>query len=111
MSRWKIPFCNAEDWGDLFTDLAIFCSKGKTLIILDEITWMGYLDPTFLPKLKTLWDTTFKKNPELILIVLGSNSTWIEENIVSSIGFVGRISYPLYLKELSLFQCNRLWNS
>jgi len=65
MRRLRIPLSGLDDWGDLFKDLAIFCNRGKTLIILDEITWMGNLDASFLPKLKMIWDTFFKKIPNL----------------------------------------------
>jgi len=111
LNRAKVSLKESEDWGDSFTDLALHCKSGKILIILDEITWMGSKDPTFLPKLKTIWDTYFKKNPQLILIISGSNSTWIEKNILSSTGFVGRISCQIHLKELPLHRCNEFWKS
>ena len=51
----------------------------------------------------------FSKNPELILILCGSISSWIEENILSSTGFVGRITIDLVLEELPLNVCNAFW--
>ncbi len=111
MRRYGIPMLNPDDWGDLFQDLAIYCKQGRILIILDEITWMGSQDPTFLPKLKTLWDTHFKKNSKLIVILSGSNSVWIDKNILSSTGFLGRLSYQLKLEELPLYRCNEFWGS
>ncbi len=111
MRRLKVPTKGLDDWGDLLTDLAVHCSRGRVLVILDEVTWMGSLDATFLPKLKTIWDTHFKKNPQLILVISGSNSAWIEKNILSSTGFVGRVSFQLQLKELPLYLCNEFWGS
>lgn len=111
MRKLRIPLTGLDDWGDLLTDLAYHCAKGRVLVILDEITWMGGLDPTFLPKLKTIWDTHFKKNPSLVLLLSGSNSAWIEENILSSTGFVGRISYQLRLQELPLHRCDEFWGT
>lgn len=110
MQEYKIPVYRSEDWGDLFFELAQVCKKGRTLITLDEISWMGSKDPTFLPKLKTTWDRHFKENPQLILIISGSNSSWIEKNILSSTGFFGRVSLRLHLEELSLTECNAFWN-
>lgn len=110
MRRLKIPVEDSDDWGDILTDLALHCGKGRVLVVLDEITWMGDLDDTFLPKLKTIWDLHFKKNPELILIITGSNSSWIETNLLTSTGFVGRVSYQLHLKELPLPRCNEFWH-
>jgi AAA+ ATPase superfamily predicted ATPase len=96
----KIPLPRAEDWGDLFWHLAQQTQKGKVVIVLDEISWMGSKDPTFLGKLKTAWDLYFKKNPQLVLILCGSVSSWIEENILNSTGFMGRISLDIILEEL-----------
>ena len=84
----KIPLPRAEDWGDLFWYLAQQTQKGKVILVFDEISWMGSKDPTFLGKLKTAWDLYFKNNPQLIFILCGSISSWIEENILSSTGFL-----------------------
>jgi hypothetical protein len=98
-----------EDWDDLLWHLAQHTKRGRILIILDEINWMGSKDPTFLGKLKTAWDRYFKKNPKLILILSGSMSSWIEENILSSTGFLGRVSLNITLEELPLYECNHFW--
>lgn len=100
-----------KDWGDLFWHLANQTKEGRVLIVLDEINWMGSKDPTFLSKLKTAWDTYFSNNSRLLLVLSGSMSTWIEKNIVSSTGFLGRISLDLTLKELPLSECNHFWTS
>lgn len=107
----KIPLPRADDWGDLFWHLSQQTQKGKVVIVLDEISWMGSRDPTFLGKLKIAWDLYFKNNPELILILCGSISSWIEKNILSSTGFMGRVSLDIILEELPLHECNEFWNS
>lgn len=102
---------NNDDWGHLFWHLANFVKKGRWIVVLDEINWMGSGDPTFLGKLKTIWDENFKYNPKLILILSGSMTTWINKNIISSTGFFGRISIDLTLDELPLYECNRFWGT
>ncbi len=106
--KMGLPKPRADDWGDLFTTLARAIPKGRFILLLDEITWMGSKDPTFLGKLKIAWDQYFSKMPHLILILCGSISSWIEKNIISSTGFFGRISHKIYLQELSLAECNQL---
>lgn len=91
-----------NDWSDLFRTLAGETQKGKIMILMDEISWMAHKDKTFLPKLKNAWDLFFKDNDQLILILCGSASSWIEKNLLSSTGFVGRISFVLTLDELKL---------
>ncbi|MBX9923007.1 MAG: AAA family ATPase [Rhabdochlamydiaceae bacterium] len=101
---------SVKDWGDLLTNLAQNIKKEPVVVLLDEITWMGSKDSTFLSKLKIVWDQYFQKNSNLILILCGSLSFWIEKNIVNSTGFVGRISLKIHLQELSLQECNTLLN-
>lgn len=98
----------ATDWATLFSMLAKESAKGEVIILLDEISWMGSKDPTFLGKLKNAWDLEFKKNPRLILVLCGSVSTWIEKNIINSTAFFGRISLFLKLDELPLQICHEL---
>lgn len=100
---------NLTDWSELFWNLAQHTKKGRVIIILDEINWMGSKDATFLGKLKTAWDEYFKLNPKLIMILSGSMSAWIEKNILSSTAFVGRISLDLTLQELPLYECSLFW--
>ncbi len=71
---------------------------------------MGGKDPHFLGHLKTAWDMYFSKNPHLIIALCGSVSSWIEKNILSSTGFLGRITLDLVLEELPLDVCNAFWH-
>lgn len=98
-----------SDWGDIFTFLAKQTSKGRIIILFDEISWMGNLDATFLGKLKNAWDLQFKKNPKLMLVLCGSVSSWIQKNIISSTLFLGRPSLYMKLPELSIENCNEFW--
>ncbi len=104
----KLPKLQATDWSELFSFLAREARYGRVIILFDEISWMGSKDADFLGKLKNAWDLEFKDNPELILILCGSISSWIEENILQNTGFVGRLSLVLDLKELSVPECNTL---
>lgn len=99
-----------EDWWDILWYLADKTKQGKIVILLDEISWMGSKDPDFLGKFKSVWDVHFKKNPNIIIIMCGSVSAWIEKNILSNTGFLGRISLTLTLKELPIQDCNLFWN-
>jgi AAA+ ATPase superfamily predicted ATPase len=103
----SLPELIADDWSKLFLLLATKIRHGRVVVLFDEISWMGSKDPDFLGKLKNAWDMYFKQNPELILILCGSVSAWIEKNILSSTGFMGRISLSLNLKELYLQECNQ----
>jgi AAA+ ATPase superfamily predicted ATPase len=104
----EMPRILAGDWSELFSFLARETQTGRVVILFDEISWMGSKDPDFLGKLKNAWDGELKKNPELMLILCGSVSAWIEENILRSTGFMGRLSLVLNIDELSVPECNHL---
>jgi len=107
LSTNGLPAIKADDWSDLFSFVAREAKEGPSIILFDEISWMGSKDPQFLGKLKQAWDLEFKKNPELILILCGSVSAWIDENILKSTGFMGRLSLVLELNELNVQECNQ----
>ncbi len=99
----------ADNWNTLFLLLSEHTQRGRILILFDEISWMGSLDADFLGKLKNAWDLKFSQNAELILVLCGSVSGWIEKNIIQSTGFLGRPSLNLTLEQLPLSTCNEFW--
>ncbi|MES2614413.1 MAG: ATP-binding protein [Bdellovibrionota bacterium] len=105
----EAPPFQEDNWNSLFLRLAHHTRRGRVVVVLDEISWMGSCDPHFLGKLKNAWDLEFKKNPQFILILCGSVSTWIDKNILNSTGFVGRISLEMNVEELSLSECHQFW--
>lgn len=107
----NIPPIKADDWSNIFTYLARETKSGRIIILFDEISWMGSKDPLFLGKLKNAWDLEFKNNPKLMLILCGSVSSWIEENILKNTGFMGRLSLVLDLEELRLDESNQFLNN
>lgn len=76
----------------------------KTIVLFDEISWMGMDDRNFVGKLKVWWDTKIAHGKNVLLIFCGSVSTWIEKNIINSTAFYGRISSIIQLKQLSLLE-------
>jgi AAA+ ATPase superfamily predicted ATPase len=109
--RLGVPSPPPNDWSTLFAHLGYHCRRGRTLVVLDEITWLGAKDQSFLPKLKAAWDTTFSRNPRLVMILSGSVSGWIERNILASSGFLGRVSLDIVLEELDLGACAQFWGA
>ncbi len=109
--EFKTPPALYEDWSDALWAVGEKIQKGKILLLFDEVPWMASLDPTFLAKIKNFWDQYAKKNENLFFVLCGSASSWIEKNILSSTGFVGRITQTLTLEELLLEECAQFWPS
>ena len=104
------PRQKADCWAKAFDALdEALKGRGRTIVFLDEISWMGKYDTSFAAFLKTAWDIQFSRHDRLIFIVAGSVSAWIDKNIQKSRGFVGRISLDFTLPELTPSQCLGFW--
>lgn len=104
------PEAKCDCWAKAFDALdAALRRRGRTIVFLDEISWMGKYDDSFAAFLKTAWDTRLSRHDRLILVVAGSVSAWIRANIQRSKGYVGRISLDFTLPELPLSECLEFW--
>ena len=107
-----VPEVRVDGWSKAF-DLLSAAIRGtaRTVVFLDEISWMGHYDPSFAVFLKDAWDLHFSRRTNLVLVLAGSVSAWIQSNILNSKAFVGRISREIPLTELSLAECRRFWGT
>ncbi len=103
----KTPNVTFNDWMDALIYLSHHISAGD-IILFDEISWMGSHDPAFVSKLKVWWDLTISPLDHVLLIFCGSISTWIEDNILNSTAFFGRVSLALTLDPLSISESSAL---
>lgn len=107
-TRVEIP----ESWPEAFSLLSKRIPKrGRHLVLLDEISWMGKHDPDFPGFLKNGWDDHLKHHDNLILAICGSVSSWVRRNLLDSATFGGRFSRDIVLRELPLDSCAEFWGS
>ena len=100
------------NWYEAFVQLGKrIDDRRKTVILLDEISWMACFSPTFPEVLKSAWDDVFKKHPKLILVLCGSVSPWISQNIIGNSAYVGRRSLDMVVPELPLAECVKFWGA
>ena len=104
------PILTLTNWLDAFfwLDQKIDDSR-RTVIVLDEISWMGGYDDAFPSTLRKAWERYFHRHDKLILVVCGSVSAWIKRNLLDNTGFAGRFSRDYVLPELPLAQCAEFW--
>lgn len=94
----KLPPMTFKDWTDALDHLSLHTKPGD-IILLDEISWMGGCDRSFISKLKAWWD---KQSEHLLVVFCGSVSTWIEANILNSTAFFGRVNLTINLQPFSI---------
>ena len=99
-----------DSWLSAFQRLStVVRDDERTVILLDEVSWMAYYDEGFAGSLKIAWDNYLKKHDRLILVVCGSVSTWIRDNIIDNTAFFGRRSLDIVVPELPLRECVKFW--
>lgn len=96
------------DWSQALGMLSQLPLSRRTIVLLDEISWLGGKDSNFAGKLKEQWDIKLSQNKNIVLIICGSVSSWIQKNILTGTGFAGRVSLEINLGELSIHESNLL---
>ena len=98
------------DWPDAFRRLdGRIGDREKTVVLLDEVSWLAYYADGFADDFKIAWDNLFKKHDRLVLVLCGSVSSWIRENIIDNSAFFGRRSLDIIVPELPLADCAKFW--
>ena len=106
----SLPKLKLRDWQEAFSLLSsIIYQQEKTLVFIDEISWMSTGEKNFSAFLKKAWDMEFKHHKNLVLVICGSITSWIDKNIINNTGFVGRVSLTIIPDELALVHCNEFW--
>ena len=108
----EAPDVAVKNWLQAFRMLGSSLPKdGRIVVLLDEISWMGGYDKSFAGTLKIVWDKILKKRDNLVLVLCGSVSSWIADNILNGTGFAGRDSLDLVVNELPLSVCKAFWGA
>ena len=99
-----------QNWFEAFGMLSKSIDDSiRTVVLLDEVSWMGHYDDDFAGYLKSAWDDELKSHDKLILVICGSVSSWIRKNILDNAGFGGRFSRDIVLGELTPAECTAFW--
>lgn len=99
------------DWLKAFIRLDEQIDDRKTVVLIDEVSWLGHYDAMFADIVKLAWDNYWKKHDNLIVVLCGSVSSWIREQIIDNSAFMGRRSLDIVVKELPLRECVKFWGA
>ncbi|MCL2164473.1 MAG: ATP-binding protein [Oscillospiraceae bacterium] len=100
----------AANWSEAFENLndliAASSKKRKKVVFLDEISWMGTAPSNFLSALDHFWNRWITSRDDVLLIVCGSATSWIIDNIVNNTGGLhNRLTGQIQLAPFSLKEC------
>lgn len=108
-----------KDWYEAFMRLKVLLqmdhirrdpvSKRK-VVFLDELPWMDTARSDFKSALEYFWNSWGSTQNDLFLVVCGSATSWIIDNLLGDRGgFYNRITRQIHLRPFTLGECEELY--
>jgi hypothetical protein len=80
--------------------------KGRKVIFIDELPWLATNGSGFFQAFEYWWNTYASSNPDILLIVCGSSTSWIINKIIKNRGGLhNRVTRQIHLEPFSLAEC------
>lgn len=103
-----------KDWMHAFLLLEKFLEKidndKRLLIFLDELPWLDTDGSLFITALEFFWNSWACHQDRLMLIVAGSATSWMENELIHNKGgLYGRVTYQIRLKPFTLHECEEYY--
>ncbi len=84
----------------------------RILVFIDEIQWLDTPRAKFMTAFEAFWNGWACHKKNIMVIVCGSSSSWILDNIINNHGgLYGRVTYQMKLHPFSLYECEQYFNS
>lgn len=98
---------NSKDWFDAFNNLRDYLESldttEKQVIFFDEMPWLDTQKSSFLAAFEWFWNDWASTRRNLVFIVCGSATSWMDEKIANNKGgLFNRQTCKLFLKPFSL---------
>lgn len=107
MKRGKTP----RNWHEAFHLLEDFLATStdkKKVVFIDELSWMDTPKSNFLSALEHFWNGWCNMRNDIVLIVCGSATSWIVNNIIRNHGGLhNRLTSQIVLMPFCLGECEQ----
>ena len=110
-----------KDWFEAFRRLRALLESdsvirdamsGKRVVFLDEVPWMDTARSDFKSAFDFFWNSWGSAQEDLLLIVCGSATSWIINNILNDRGgFHNRSTKRMHMDPFSLAECREFFES
>lgn len=83
----------------------------RKVVFIDELPWLaGPQSSELLEELGHFWNSWGRKRKDIFLIVCGSATSWMVDNVMRDYGgLYGRITERIFLKPFTLKECEKYW--
>lgn len=105
-----------KDWMEAFDRLISLLSgrskQEKLVVFIDEMPWMDTVKSGFITAFEHFWNGWAAGNDNLMLIVCGSATSWIRDNLINSYGgLYDRVNSEIQLSPFTLKETEELLKS
>jgi AAA+ ATPase superfamily predicted ATPase len=111
----QADFAFANTWLEAFEQLITFLQSKKAkrkVIFIDEISWLDTRRSGFLTALEHFWNGWACSKSDIMLIVCGSATSWIINNLINNHGGLhNRLTNSIHLQPFTLHQCEHYFQS
>ena len=81
-------------------------ATGRRIVFIDEMPWLDTPRSNFKAAIEFFWNDWASKQPDLMLIVCGSATSWIVRHLLESKGgFHNRVTRIIHLRPFTLKEC------
>lgn len=114
--RTKAKYKSPKDWHEAFSYLRDYIETlpkdVKQVLFFDEMPWMDTQKSDFLPSFEWFWNHYASTVDNIIVIVCGSATSWMDEKIANNKGgLFNRQTGRLYLEPFKLFEVEQYLTS
>jgi hypothetical protein len=111
-----VPYPKTENWQDAFVQLKHLLQsntkKGRMALFFDEVSWLDNDKSGFLSAFEYFWNTYASTDDRIFLIVCGSATSWIIENIFNNKGGLhNRVTRQIHLQPFTLHETEKFLKS
>lgn len=87
-------------------------SNERQVVFIDELPWMDTPRSRFITAFEAFWNGWGSGRDNLMLIVCGSATSWIEDNLINNYGgLYGRLTYEIKLSPFTLHECEMFFKA
>ena len=105
-----------KSWLEAFRLLELLLKQkddgSRQVVFIDEMPWMDTARSRFIPALEYFWNGWAAKRDNIMLIVCGSATSWIEDNLINNKGgLYNRLTHEIKLSPFTLAECEQFFKA
>ena len=109
LSRYGYRSRKYSNWLEAFEHLITYLASlpaGNKIVFIDEMPWMDTTGSRFISALEHFWNDWASARSDIKLIVCGSATSWMMDNLINNHGGLhNRVTHQLLLEPFTLGEC------